>query len=112
MLPPSDSSRISAPQEGRSPAARARAASLKTILRQLMLHRIDDLFQRDALLVLLIARPDVDRAGLDRALADRNPHGDADQVRIRELDAGRRLAVVPEDVDPGLRQPAVEVVAR
>src|ERR1041384_3751158 len=114
MSPSHASSRTFAPppHEGPRAATRRSAADLGTILRQLILHRIHDLFQRDALLVLLIAGANVDRARLDRPLADRNADGDADQVRVGETDAWGGLAIVPEDFESGFLELAVEIVAR
>src|SRR5215831_8722927 len=103
MSPPGTSSgRTSVPPHEERARATPTAVSLQTVLCQLMLHRVHDLLQRDALLIFFIAGADVDRSRFDRALADRNADGDADQVRVRELDARRGFAIIPEDFQSSL----------
>ncbi len=48
-----------------------------------------------------IAAGELDPAGLERPLADRQPDRHAEQVGVVELHAGAFLAVVVEHVDPG-----------
>src|SRR5712692_2957428 len=73
--------------------------------------RGDDLVPRNAPLLARPPGPDFDEAALDPRVAERDTHGDPEQVRVLELHARALVAVVEQGVESPVAAFSVERVA-